>query len=203
MPTEKSGPPGRNPAQTSEPPSELQTDSPSEAILKPALRLLTARARSVKELRERLLKKGFTTSDTSNCIRWLVNRDLLNDESFARSFTRDRLRFSPRSPFLLKREATTKGVATALAGDVVESVLQEEGVSADDLSARAAESWIRKQSTSTRKELLGDRFKPETEKARRRLHGFLARRGFAGDAAHRGLEAGRKKAEELEEETGP
>jgi len=195
---EKSAPSGWDPAQTSEPSS----DPPSEAILKPALRLLTARARSVKELRERLLKKGFPTSDISNCIRWLVDRDLLNDETFARSLTRDRLRFSPRSPFLLKREATAKGVATSLAEDVVESVLQEEGISADNLSARAAESWIRKQSPSTRKDLLGDRFNPETEKARRRLHGFLARRGFAGDAAHRGLEAGKKKAEELENEAG-
>jgi regulatory protein len=171
---------------------------PSEALLKPALRLLTTRPRSVEELRGRLLKKGFNSSDISNCIRWLLDRGLLNDEAFARSHTRDRLRFSPKSPFLLKREVTTKGVSPSLAGEVVDSVLEEEGVSSGDLSARAAESWIRKQSSSTRKELLGDRFTPERERARRRLYGFLARRGFTGDAARRGLEAGEKKARELE-----
>jgi len=84
-----------------------------------------------------------------------------------------------------------------LAGEVVDSVLQEEGIPAGDLSARAAESWVRKQSPSTRTDLLGDRFSPERERARRRLYGFLARRGFVGDAARRGLEAGEKKAREL------
>jgi hypothetical protein len=81
---------------------------------------------------------------------------------------------------------------------MVDAVLQEEGLSADDLSAKAAESWIRKQSSSTRKELLGDRFTPAREKASRRLYGFLARRGFAGDAARRGMEAGEKRAREIE-----
>lgn len=183
-----------NPSQGRPPPL---SQPPPEAILKPALRLLSARARSVTELRDRLLKKGFNSSDVSYCIRWLADRGLLSDDAFARSLTRDRIRFSPRSPFLLKRELTTKGVALSLAGEVVDSVLQEEGIPAGGLSARAAESWVRKQSASTRTDLLGDRFSPERERARRRLYGFLARRGFVGDDARRGLEAGEKEARKL------
>ena len=181
---------GGDPASTSEP--------PPEAILKPTLRLLAARARSVKELRERLLRKGFKSSDVTYCILWCSHRALLDDEAFARSLTRDRIRFSPRSPFLLKREVTTRGVSASLAREVVDAVLQEEGISEGDLSVSAAESWVRKQSSATRRELLGDRFTPERERARRRLQGFLARRGFSGDATRRGLEAGEGKALEIE-----
>jgi len=173
---------------------------PPEKLLKPALRLLSARARSVEELRNRLLRKGFNSSEVSYCLRWLVDRDLLNDESFARSLTRDRLRFSPRSPFLLKRELANKGVSSSLAGEAVNAVLEEEGTSAEELSTRAAQSWVRRQSSSTRAELLGDRFSPERERARRRLYGFLARRGFVGDSARQGLETGEKEARKLEEE---
>jgi regulatory protein len=180
----------------------VTSDPPPEALLDAALRLLGARARSVRELRDRLLKKKFGSSEVSHCIRWLLDRSLLNDEAFARALTRDRLRFSPRSPFLLKREATLRGVDPFLAGEVVDAVLEEEGVSAEDLSALAAEGWVRKQGSVTRRELLASRFDPKGERARRRLYGFLARRGFAGDVARRGLEAGEEKARELEGDPG-
>jgi len=172
--------------------------SPEETVLKPALRLLSARARSVKELRERLLKKGLDPSHVSRCILWLEERDLLNDGAFARSFLRDRIRFAPRSPFLLERELKEKGVPPSLAVEAVEETLDEERVSAEDLSVMAAEAWVRKQGSDTRRELLANRFTPEGDKVRRRLFGFLARRGFVGDAARRGLDAGMEKARELE-----
>ena len=84
-----------------------------------------------------------------------------------------------------------------MAREVVGAVLREEGASSEGLSAKAARNWVRKQSPATRGELLGDRFSPERERARRRLHGFLARRGFVGDAARQGLEAGEKEARRL------
>ena len=146
------------------------------------------------------MRKGFNSSDVSYCLRWLTDRDLLNDDSFARSFTRDRLRFSPRSPSFLKRELADKGVDSSLAGEVVDAVLEEEGISAGDLSVRTARSWVRKQSSSVRVDLLGDQFSPERERARRRLYGFLARRGFVGEGVRQGLAAGEREARKLEEE---
>jgi hypothetical protein len=91
-----------------------------------------------------------------------------------------------------------KGVQPKVAAEVVEHVLVEEGVSPADLSIKAAAGWIQKQSSRTRTELLGDRFSPEREKIRRRLYGFLSRRGFRGDAVRRGMEAGEEKAREIE-----
>lgn len=173
--------------------------APDEAVLKAALRLLSTRARSVKELRDRLLAKNLKSSHVSHCIRWLEERDLLDDEAFSHSFLRDRLRFSPRSPFLLQRELQDRGVAPSLAGEAVEAVLQEEEASAPDLAKTAARSWVRKQSAAIRAELVGDRFSPERERARRRLYGFLARRGFVGDAARQGMEAGEEEARSPEE----
>lgn len=174
--------------------------SPPESVLKPALRLLSARARSVRELRDRLHKKSLNPQDISQCLRWLEERGLLNDEEFAGALVRDRLRFSPRSPFLLKRELKEKGVAPGLAETVVERVCSEEGLSASDLAQIAAEGWVRKQGPGIRANLIESHFSPEREKARRRLYGFLARRGFAGDAARWGIEAGEKKARALAED---
>ncbi len=170
---------------------------PPESVLKPALRLLSARARSVLELRDRLLRKSLNPREISHCLQWLEERNLLNDEEFSGALVRDRIRFSPRSPFLLQRELVEKGVARTLAERVVEEVCDKEGLSAADLAQIAAEDWVRKQGPATRANLTEDRFSPEREKARRRLYGFLARRGFAGDAARWGMDAGEAKAREM------
>jgi regulatory protein len=174
--------------------------TPPDEVLKPALRLLSSRARSVRELRNRLLKKGMSPGDVEYALRWLEERDLLDDGAFAGFLVRDRLRFSPRSPLLLQRELRRKGVDPSLAERVVESVLLEEDVSVQDLAVKAARAWVRKQSPSTRRDLLMDRFSPEREKARRRLYGFLSRRGFAGDPARNGMEAAEEEARRLEDD---
>lgn len=175
----------------------LNPSTPSGEVLNPALRLLSGRARSIKEMRDRLLKKGLDQGDVTVCIQWLEARGYLNDEVFAQALTRDRIRFSPRSPFLLIRELKERGVAPSLAERVVEGVLSEEETSALDLATRAGESWVRKQGPSVRGHLLSEMFSPQQQKARRRLYGFLARRGFAGEAAREGLEAGKEEARRL------
>jgi regulatory protein len=163
-----------------------------------ALRLLSHRSRTVRGLRERLEKKGFPHPDISSCIDWLKARGLLDDESFARALTRDRVRSSPRSPFLIQQELGRKGIARSLSIRAVDQVLEEEDLCGEDLAVQAAEGWIARQNAQIRSHLLADRFTQEREKARRRLYGFLSRRGFRGEEARRGMEAGEKKARDLE-----
>jgi regulatory protein len=148
----------------------------------------------VEELRGRLLRKGFEGREVAGCIRWLEELDILDDERFAKAYLRGRLRFSPRSPALLRTELRKRGIAVELAGEAVEAVLQEEEVDKAHLSRKAARRWVRKQSSGAQDHLLGTRFSPEREKARRRLYGYLARRGFRGDASRAGMEAGEEEA---------
>jgi regulatory protein len=173
-------------------------DPPREELLDAALRLLSARARSIRELRGRLAKKGFGGRDLSNCILWLEARGYLDDAAFARAFIRDRLRFSPRSRALLHRELRQKGVSSGVADEALTATLEEEGLQEEDLARDAARRWVGKQSPSTRKQLLGKRFSPPRERQRKRLYGYLARRGFLGDSARIGMEEGEKEARALE-----
>jgi regulatory protein len=134
----------------------------------------------------------------NRCIRWLKASGYLDDRQFAAALTRDRLRFSPRSPFLVQRELREKKVGSSVAEAAVRDVMDEEGLTPADLARTAAAGWVRKQSSSVRGDLIGERFSPEREKARRRLYGFLARRGFIGEAAQAGMEAGEEKARDME-----
>jgi regulatory protein len=168
----------------------FQRNSPPEALLSAALRLLAARQRGVEELRGRLRKKGFTTKEVSNCLEWLKERDLLDDEAFSRALVRDRLNFSPRGAATLKMELTRKGISRDVADVAVQTVLRETENSDMSLAEEAARRWVRKQGEGLLRELTEEEFSPSREKARRRLYGFLARRGFRGGSARSGLEVG-------------
>jgi regulatory protein len=172
--------------------------TPEEAIRDAALRLLSFRSRSVEELRDRLERKGFSSEDVSGCLAWLQDRKYLDDSAFSRSLALDRLRFSPRSPHLMRQELVRKGVGAEIARNAVQSVLDEEEITEGTLAEAAARAWVRKQSASVQEDLLAHRFSPERERARRRLYGFLSRRGFRGDAARAGMEAGEEEARELQ-----
>ncbi len=171
-----------------------EATSPPEDLLNAALRLLAARRRGVEELRGRLLRKGFPTGDVANCLRWLEVRDLLDDGAFARAWIRDRLNLSPRGPYLILQELIKRGVRRSLAQEALEEVLEEEAVSEDTLAEAAARGWVRKQGPRVLKALTGERFSEDREKARRRLYAFLARQGFRGEGARRGMEAGEVEA---------
>ncbi|MFC1661970.1 regulatory protein RecX [Gemmatimonadota bacterium] len=167
---------------------------PHDELLDAALRLLSARRRSVRELRERLSEKGFSAGDVARCLDWLLDREYLNDKAFAQAFVRDRIRFSPRSSFLLQSELHRKGVEAKTTLEAVQGVFKEEGVSDPELCRALARSWVRKRGLEVRKALTAERFSPLRERARRRLQGFLARRGFRGEALTAGLDAGFEEA---------
>jgi regulatory protein len=168
---------------------------PPDDVLDAALRLLSARRRSVAELRERLFRKGFGNEATDQCLDWLLYREHLDDRAFAQALVRDRVRFSPRSSFLLRQELLRRGVIEATAANAVAEVFEEEGVSDADLCKHLAASWVRKRSRGVSAALRGARFSPPRERAQRRLMGYLAGRGFRGRALQAGMEAGLAEAE--------
>ena len=128
------------------------------------------------------------------CLRWLEDRDLLDDDAFSRALVRDRLQFSPRAPTMLERELRRKGIAPGLAEKSVRRVLAEADVTETSLAREASRIWVRRQGSETLADLTGEGFSREEARARRRLYGFLTRRGFSGPAARAGLDAAGREA---------
>lgn len=149
-------------------------------IREAALNLLSYRARTRSELRRKLLEKGFRPARVDPSLDRLEARGLLDDAAVATAFVRDRLRHRPRGKARLSQELRSKGVPPALAEHVIDGVLEDEDIGEKDLARRAAEAWLRRQGMPTLEALASRQRSPEREKARRRLHGYLARRGFAG-----------------------
>ncbi len=81
-----------------------------------ALRFLSYRPRSEKEIRDRLKLKiknskfKIDESIVDKIIKKLKEKKFINDEEFARMFVENRLRFKPRSLRLIKMELKRKGI---------------------------------------------------------------------------------------------
>lgn len=142
-----------------------------------AYRLLSYRPRSVKEISERLKKKGFTSSTIKKTIKYLSEINYLNDEDFAKTWVRTRLQLKPVGLALLRYQLRQKGVAS----ETIEKAFAECASQYDECEA-AGELAL-----SRRRRYRGLRCR---QKVKRRLYQYLHRRGFAQDAI---LEAIRQK----------
>jgi len=170
-------------------------DADAEAkIREAALNLLSHRARTRVELRRKLVGKGFRPARVDLCLDRLAERGLLDDRAVASAFIRDRIRHRPRGKARLTQELRAKGVADPVARAAVDAVLEEEALTEEALAEKVLEGWLKRQGPATVQALAAREPTPERERARRRLYGHLARRGFGGPALTAALDAARALA---------
>lgn len=131
-----------------------------------ALELLSFRPRSESELERRLLRGGHAPSATAWALRRCHELGYLNDRAFAVAHVRDRLRLRPKGRRALRSELYRKGVDGDLAEAAIDEAFAEAGLGEIDLARRLADKRV---------EALRNL---EPEVARRRLGGYLVRRGF-------------------------
>jgi len=125
-----------------------------------ALRYLSYRPRSEHEIRESLRRRGFGADSVDEVIARLKEQGLVDDVAFARFWKDNREAFSPRSQSLTRLELRQKRVADAIIDRVVDTVDDDES------AYKAARDKVQRISVS------------DYETFRRRLGGYLKRRGF-------------------------
>lgn len=90
-----------------------------EKVKSAALNLLSYRQRSVRELRNRLLRKGWSEDVIGAVLRELEEKGFLNDREFAHMLARDRARRKLLGPRAVKVELIKAGIES----DIIEDVL--------------------------------------------------------------------------------
>lgn len=166
----------------------LLNDDADLRVRHAALNLLSHRARTRTELRRRLRRKGFGPARIDPCLDRLEDKGLLDDESVAASFVRDRLRHRPRGRAALSRELRAKGVDRDVVDRTIDRVFDDEEVDDRALAESVAERWVARQSRTTLDALVARDRREERARARRRLVGYLSRRGFRGDVLTAGID---------------
>lgn len=132
-----------------------------------ALNLLTIRPRSEEEVRSKLVEKGYEASVITPVIESLKRVSLIDDTEFARTWIKDRMATRPRGRAMLVAELKRKGLKNETINSALEEFLKEYD-----------ETKIVKEIAQKRLKTL----KGQTRYVKkRRLFGYLARRGFSID----------------------
>lgn len=131
-----------------------------------ALRLIAYRQRTESELRNRLGER-FDGEIVEKVLENLKGRSLIDDAQFAARWTENRSSRNPRSASTIRREIVAKGVGRETAEAAVSEVDDEDG------AYRAGLKHSRR--------LAGTDFTTY----RRRLLGYLSRRGYGQSIARR------------------
>ena len=133
-----------------------------------ALRLLTYRPRTEREVRDRLVRR-FSEDTVEDVVAALRAQGLLDDARFSRQWAESRSARKPRSARMIARELLAKGVDGALAEEAVSEVDDE------DAAYRACLKYS------------GAGSRTHDAAFQRRLLAYLQRRGFSQSVSRRAI----------------
>ena len=139
----------------------LQSEDEHEVAYQGCLKYLDYRVRSENEIYQYLINHKFTEEIIQTVIERLRQSKLVDDTRFAQTWVENRSEFRPRSRRALAMEMRHKGIADELITEALEK-LDDEG-----MAYQAALKHAGKLDLVDRPEF------------RRKMSGFLARRGFS------------------------
>jgi len=130
---------------------------------------LGRRARSAHELERWLLQRGFDRADVADAVQRLTELGAIDDSQFARAFARSRALGKGMSRRRLAQELALRGVDRRMADAAIAEVLEEESVDERALLEAAA------------RKKLAVLHGQDPDVVKRRLYGYLIRRGYDGN----------------------
>jgi regulatory protein len=153
----------------------LQRESAILATYDRALNMLAARGRAAAELRRLLIRKGEPPEYADAAIERLRDVGFIDDENFARQFARSRATGGGVSRRRVQQELARRGVSRDVSSEAIAEVFAEEAIDEQMSLMRVATKKLR---------TLGQL---DAATQRRRLYGYLARRGYDADDIARAL----------------
>jgi regulatory protein len=133
-----------------------------------AFLLLSYKARTASELKQRLARKGFSPEIVSSTLQRLAELKMVDDAGFARRFAEDRISIGHKGKWRVRGELLKRGIDR--------KQIDEAIAEAPDETAAAKE--VAQKYVSRNRRL-------EPDILKRRLYAFLARRGFSPDTIRR------------------
>jgi len=151
---------------------KLKKQEELHAARQSAVRLLSHRARSERELRDRLKKKGFKAEGIAKVISSLTRSGLIDDLDFARAFVHDKLLRKPLGKSMLANQLRQKGIGKEVIEQVLSEVYQEG--KEDEYAVELARNRFQRFKSAFEK--------LDPMKQKKKLSDYLAHRGFEWEA---------------------
>lgn len=147
-----------------------------EKLLALALRFLSLRPHSEKEVKDYLQKKKFSQEEKDKVLGYLQEHRLIDDREFARWFIDQRTRVKPQGERLIRLELRQKGINE----EIMSAVLKDpdsEIINQEEAAKMLIEKKLLRYQHLSRQEIY------------QKLGAFLARRGFDWETIRKSLDA--------------
>ena len=146
-----------------------------------ALRYLGVRLKSGAEVDQKLEALGFEPEIRAEVLAFLCRYGYVDDAKYARAYIRDSARFHPKGRLRLQQELREKGVTAG----IIQAALEETLATGELNEAGSAYALVEKKAPD-----LSD------EREKRRIIGFLERRGYGWETIRQALERWREAQDE-------
>lgn len=101
---------------------KINLDNDYSSMYYNSVKYVSNRLRSIKEVREYLIKKFPNSNNIENIIDKLIKNKMLNDYEYAKAFTHDKLLFTSLGPYRIKDELYQNGVDSNIINEVIENI---------------------------------------------------------------------------------
>lgn len=144
------------------------------AIREACFRYLSRRDHSSSELKQKVVKKGYSKTDIDQVVQNLADKGYLNDESFATKFVEEKTKLNQWGPKKIRSHLYKKGIDRK----IIENVLSQQ---TDDLQQQqiCVDLVLKRKRHFLREE--------DAYKRKQKIYRYLAGRGFAGSVIKKSL----------------
>lgn len=125
-----------------------------------AVKLLAFCDRSEKEIRNKILKKGYSEEECEEAVKFCREYGYLNDERFAEHFVHDATRLKKLGKARIAMELRQKGIDEDIAREALEEADDEREILMNEMKRRFADADF------------------SDKKVKNKVLGYFARRGF-------------------------
>lgn len=132
-------------------------------VKKKALNLLSRRDHSKKELKYKLIKRGFSAEKIEDILQELINDGYLNDKKFAEEWIKNRINKKPRGKNLIKAELLEKGVDKKIIETKLNNLLDPD--KEKQMAEILTDKWLNKRNC-------------KNKETKEKLYRYLKNKGF-------------------------
>ncbi len=140
------------------------------------------KSRTEKELRQKLTNSGYPEDITEKVVELMKKYNYLNDEIYAKSHIKDRIKFKPSGKRLLKYELSQKGISE----EIVQKAVEETDIDELEMAVSILEKKSKGKNLSDRKQ-------------KEKLYMYLIRKGFDYETTNKAFRRIMENTEDIED----
>lgn len=110
--------------------NKLVRDNKIYELMEMAVKYISIRLRSIKEVKDYLLKKGGSNNEVEDAVQRLIESGYLDDDRFTKAFIKDKLKFTTIGDYKIKMQLNKVGVSTSIIEDnmnkIDEHIIEEK-----------------------------------------------------------------------------